>query len=184
MQPVGGAHPSCLPIQSYADVDVYAHGMSLSCIGTVLHSSFVMPCLNEPFKHAGHDIGLDAATTSLFFNLAVHFMSLERACMPCLRPRNRLVLTWGLLACCRHHYNRSTRPNVWGDIPGWYERQAHGNARVRYMLGLQQDPPEGQALASLDYYGMGSKRSLSNYWQYAGLDILQKKTWTREKYCS
>lgn len=52
------------------------------------------------------------------------------------------------------------------------------------MLGLQPDPPVGQALASLDYYGMGSKRALADYWNYAGLDVAEKKTWTREKYCA
>ncbi|KAK9869013.1 hypothetical protein WJX84_012169 [Apatococcus fuscideae] len=85
---------------------------------------------------------------------------------------------------CWHHYNRSTRPNVWGDIPGWYERQSVGNARVRYLLDMVPDLPNGQSQASLDYYGMGYKRTLAEYWQYAGLDVKERRTWTREKYCA
>ncbi len=73
---------------------------------------------------------------------------------------------------------------MWADIPGWYERQAVGNARVRYLLGLLPDVPQGQLAASLDYYGMGVQRSLAEYWEFAGLDVTGQQTWTRAKYCA
>ena len=55
---------------------------------------------------------------------------------------------------------------------------------MRYLLDMVPDLPNGQSQASLDYYGMGYKRTLAEYWQYAGLDVKERRTWTREKYCA
>jgi hypothetical protein len=70
-----------------------------------------------------------------------------------------------------HDYNdRPDRPRHWHDRPDWTRFNARSIARVRHLLGIEEsrDP---EVLREIDRYGLGSRRSLAEYQEFAGVDF-------------
>jgi len=70
-----------------------------------------------------------------------------------------------------HDYNdRPDRPRHWHDRPDWTSLNARSIARVRHLLGIEanQDP---EVLREIERFGLGRRRTLSQYEQFAGIDF-------------
>ena len=78
-----------------------------------------------------------------------------------------------------HFYGRENQPKYWEDgIPGYDEGSRISQERVKRLLGFDGQPP------TKDYHhGMGTERSLEKYLQFAGIDTVNMKTTTQEKFC-
>ena len=77
-----------------------------------------------------------------------------------------------------HHYERKSKPKFWNDIQDYREIQSATIAKVKKLLGLV---PESTIL---DYaHGMGSARSLEDYWEFTGVDIAAKTSGSESKFC-
>ena len=83
-----------------------------------------------------------------------------------------------------HHYNRAEKPSLFRDMPeNWYHPQLVSNARARYLLGLEQEPPPNERSESLTYFGLGNARSLQQYWEFAGIDVSAGRFESESKFC-
>ncbi len=78
---------------------------------------------------------------------------------------NRLVIY--------HDWNRDKRPTHFSDHKDWGVQNDKSFARVKHMLGTD-NCPDPEVLRELDIYGLGSKRSLAAYQEYAGVDFKRK----------
>jgi hypothetical protein len=70
-----------------------------------------------------------------------------------------------------HDYNdRPDRPRHWHDRPDWVRFNGRSIARVRHLLGVEAslDP---EVLRDLERYGLGDRRSLADYQEFAGIDF-------------
>lgn len=84
-------------------------------------------------------------------------------------PRINIVL---------HKYGRKDEKRWHEDNPSWHQRQQPSMTRLKRLLGLEQPPLVG------DQYGMGTKRSIAEYWEFAGLDPQRKISISKEKFCT
>lgn len=67
-----------------------------------------------------------------------------------------------------HEFTRADAPKFWNDNA---RDDSLAMRRVRYLLKFSQDKPaDGQSVRGLDCYGMGNKRSLADYFAFAGID--------------
>ncbi len=79
-----------------------------------------------------------------------------------------------------HRYHRSGEPKFWDDIPQWHGDQKKSAKRVRQILGL-----ENPIIApGSDPYGLGTKRTVAQYWDFSGLDPTTKTSKAKEKFCT
>lgn len=75
-----------------------------------------------------------------------------------------------------HHFTREGMPKFWDDNA---RDDSASMKRVRYLLGFSSDKPDGgYANRGLERYGMGTERSLDEYFAFAGID---PKTFTVTK---
>lgn len=76
-----------------------------------------------------------------------------------------------------HHYGREDKPKFWADRNNYESCRRKAVQRVKYLLGLEPlgsvDPAEYQT--DIDVYGPGTKRSLADYFRFAGIDWKAKK---------
>jgi hypothetical protein len=71
-----------------------------------------------------------------------------------------------------HKFTRAGEPKFWDN-----ERDdSAGMARVRYLLGLSKTLPPQAGSKRLAHYGMGTARSLEDFYSFAGIDIERKLT--------
>jgi [Skp1-protein]-hydroxyproline N-acetylglucosaminyltransferase len=77
-----------------------------------------------------------------------------------------------------HFYERKGAPKFWNDIKKFQAGQATTLRKVRQLLGLEQPPIQGYR------YGMGSVRSLEDYWKFAGVDVEKKTSASHTKFCT
>lgn len=77
-----------------------------------------------------------------------------------------------------HYYERRGKPKFWDDIKGYAEVQGETLRTVRRLLGLEAPPLPGYR------YGMGSARSLQQYWAFAGVDVARKTSGSEAKFCA
>ena len=73
-----------------------------------------------------------------------------------------------------HDYNNHPgRRRHWNDQANWTQLNALSLKRVRHLLGIEPcDDPE--ALRDLDRYGLGTKRSLSAWQEWSGVDFARR----------
>jgi len=73
-----------------------------------------------------------------------------------------------------HLYTREHEPKYW-ENRGLNADQA--SQKVRYLLGLDTDKSKltERQVYSLQFYGLGSQRSLEDYYEYSGIDIKKKQ---------
>ncbi len=70
-----------------------------------------------------------------------------------------------------HYYGaREKRTKHWKDHKDWNEINKRSSRRVRHLLGVEisTDP---EVIVELDKYGLGSRRSLSDYERFSGVDF-------------
>lgn len=79
-----------------------------------------------------------------------------------------------------HLYGRGGRPKYWEDsIPGYDEGSKDSQEKVKRLLGFDGQPPlKGYA------NGMGKVRTVEEYLEYAGIDVIAKTTISKEKFCT
>lgn len=89
-----------------------------------------------------------------------------------------------------HMYGRPDAPKVFDDMPGFAPRQYRSTQRVQYLLEVKKigenvnvipdDTTERHIVVEADTYGMGTVRSLDQFWQFAGINMVDrvvKKDW-------
>lgn len=69
-----------------------------------------------------------------------------------------------------HYYTRKGEPKVWEDSKHFNDRDAVN--KVRNILGLENAKDISPHLdINMDIYGLGSSRTLDQYFEYAGIDV-------------
>lgn len=65
-----------------------------------------------------------------------------------------------------HEYTRLDKPKIWTD-----SQYSDANAvdKIMYMIGLSKKPIQKYLLKNLDKYGIGSERTVDDYYKYAGI---------------
>jgi hypothetical protein len=75
-----------------------------------------------------------------------------------------------------HEYTRATKPKIWTDNPYYIDVPAFD--KVKYYLKLMDNVNVRDDLKyNLEKYGLGSVRSLEDYYKFAGIDLENKKVY-------
>jgi GT2 family glycosyltransferase len=82
-----------------------------------------------------------------------------------------------------HHYIRKDKPKFWDDMKSWHEEQTKTYVKLKYILGLSKELPSKEFMQDLTKYGLGSERSLDNYWKFAHINVSEKKSETDKYFC-
>lgn len=72
-----------------------------------------------------------------------------------------------------HEYTRKEKPKIWTDLT-YSDKDAL--QKVKYLLGLSKNPPPEYIMNNVEKYGLGTTRSLSDFYNFAGIDIKSKTT--------
>ena len=80
---------------------------------------------------------------------------------------------------CQHFYIRAGKPKFWEDI-SYRREQKETLKKVRYLLGLSNVPPLKPVPLK---YGMGTKRTVTDYWAFARVNIRDKTVESRKTFC-
>eukprot|EP01059_Diplonema_ambulator_P033565 TRINITY_DN709_c0_g1_i1.p1 TRINITY_DN709_c0_g1~~TRINITY_DN709_c0_g1_i1.p1 ORF type:complete len:449 (+),score=50.38 TRINITY_DN709_c0_g1_i1:75-1349(+) len=91
-----------------------------------------------------------------------------------------------------HHYYRPGKPRM-EQIPQWAVHQSRSARRVQYLLQLPspkdpstpvvpRDTKETYLTIEADKYGLGSVRTVQQYWKFAGIDIVTRNHDEGNKY--
>jgi hypothetical protein len=82
-----------------------------------------------------------------------------------------------------HNYARDDKPHFWNDNShkNWKEIQKESNKRYYKLIGQDTEDIHPDFLHRIKEYGMGSVRSLSDYFKFAGIDTKNKKVISRCK---
>jgi hypothetical protein len=80
-----------------------------------------------------------------------------------------------------HEYGRREKPKYWDDLENYRVVQKDTLKKVRYLLGISDEVPM-QTIPQM--YGLGTKRSLRDYWEYAAIDPRTKSVQSADKFCS
>lgn len=75
-----------------------------------------------------------------------------------------------------HEYTRAEKPKIWTDNPYYSDLPAFD--KVKYYLKLMNDAKVEDTLKfNLDKYGLGKVRSLEEYYNFAGIDVKNKRVY-------
>ena len=86
-----------------------------------------------------------------------------------------------------HYYNRHTAPRIW-NVPNieWWKYMQRSQKRIHIILNTTQPNStaplveaamaEPEVLKDLDRYGLGKERKLEDYWKFAKVDPIHRKT--------
>ena len=78
-----------------------------------------------------------------------------------------------------HHYTRKGAPRFWDDNKEFEPCRQRAIKRVKYLLGLGKlEDVEEDFKVDIDNYGMGSARTLQEYWNFMGVDMTNPKQGT------
>lgn len=79
-----------------------------------------------------------------------------------------------------HEYERKDKPKIWTDNPYYSDLPAFN--KVKYYIGMLQENEKNNIdkhiINNIDKYGLGKIRSLQDYYDFAGIDIVNKKVYT------
>jgi [Skp1-protein]-hydroxyproline N-acetylglucosaminyltransferase len=79
-----------------------------------------------------------------------------------------------------HEYERKDKPKIWTDNPYYSDLPAFN--KVKYYIGIIQENEKNNIdkhiINNIDKYGLGKVRSLQDYFNFAGIDIANKKVFT------
>lgn len=75
-----------------------------------------------------------------------------------------------------HEYTRAEKPKIWTDRPTYSDMDAF--EKVKQIIGLQSDynVPEHVKL-NIEKYGLGTERKLQEYFDFAGINVNDKKVY-------
>jgi hypothetical protein len=73
-----------------------------------------------------------------------------------------------------HEYTRETKPKVWSDNNF---NDSHAFLKIKQLLMLDDtnETPPDYIMENIDKYGLGTVRSLQDYYDFAGIDLKNKK---------
>lgn len=81
-----------------------------------------------------------------------------------------------IISVTGHHYTRKGKPKFWSDLKNFESCRRKAITRVKYILKMESsDKVDNQFLAEIDKYGLGSVRSIEEYWKYNNIDIDKAK---------
>ena len=73
-----------------------------------------------------------------------------------------------------HEYTRASKPKIWTDNTSYSDQAAFD--KVKFYLGLINDNSLKEHIkTNIEKYGLGTKRSLQEYFKYAGIDVKDMK---------
>jgi len=75
-----------------------------------------------------------------------------------------------------HLYTRADQPHVWDDKKDYNDEEAFN--KVKYLLGFEDvdgDKVPKHVKSNIEKYGLGKKRTLKQYFEFAGIDAANKK---------
>ena len=72
-----------------------------------------------------------------------------------------------------HEYTRSGKPKIWTDNPYYSDMTAFN--KVKYYLGLDKDTFQTDKYVNLDKYGLGKARTIQEFYDFAGIDLANKR---------
>ncbi len=76
---------------------------------------------------------------------------------------------------CVHHYGRKNKPKYWQDHKESEPCRKKAVQRVKYLLGIiKPSQVHPDYFLKIKDYGMGKKRSLADYFKYAGINMNTK----------
>ena len=78
-----------------------------------------------------------------------------------------------------HEYIRAGKPKFWEDL-SYRREQKDTLKKVRYLLGLSKVPPVKPIPLK---YGMGIKRTVTDYWTFARVNVANRKVDSRKTFC-
>jgi hypothetical protein len=78
-----------------------------------------------------------------------------------------------------HEYYRTDKPKFWDDQKLWVLEQRGSATRVRRILGLEEPAIKPGSEA----YSLGTKRTIQEYWDFAGLDPKKQTSTSEQKFC-
>ena len=81
-----------------------------------------------------------------------------------------------------HFYDRQKKnyPHFWHDHKNWNKIQTKANKRYYYLLGqYSADKVDPEFLTHAEDYGMGTERKLSDWFEFAGIDMKNKEITSR-----
>ena len=79
------------------------------------------------------------------------------------------------LKVCSHHYNRSG-PMFYKDNVVSYECRAKAEKKVLFLIGLsEKETVMDDFIRDIDRYGLGTFRTMDNFWHSSGITITNKK---------
>lgn len=71
-----------------------------------------------------------------------------------------------------HHYGREDKPKFWSDLKNFEMCRKKAVDRVKYILKLQSsDKVDNEFLVEVNLYGLGTVRTVEEYWEYNKIDI-------------
>lgn len=75
-----------------------------------------------------------------------------------------------------HNYGRGDKPKFWNDLGNFEACRKKAVTRARYILGLDRrlESVDPEYRVDIDEYGMGSKRTIAEYFEFAKV-VLEKK---------
>jgi len=74
-----------------------------------------------------------------------------------------------------HHYGRKGKPKFWSDNKKYGNCRKKAITRVKKILNYEKIKVDPEYSKSLEKYGLGKKRSLKAYFEFAKIDIENKK---------
>lgn len=83
-----------------------------------------------------------------------------------------------------HDYGRPGAPRFW-DVPhnDYNEKYEAVKKKLMYLLKFSNEKPVDNIVKVDERYGMGTKRSIEQYWEYADVDYINKVVRSKEKFC-
>ena len=81
-----------------------------------------------------------------------------------------------------HHYGRGDKPKFWNDMKNFESCRRKAVQRAKHLLGLAPlDDVDPEYRTDAHLFGPGTKRSLEDYWRFAGIDWAKREA---RKNCS
>jgi len=114
-----------------------------------------------------HDVPYDPYLSFLFFGEELLFSArLWTAGYNLYAPTKNFAV---------HHYGREGKPKYWDDHSGSEACKRLALQRAKYLLGMASKLlVHADYLDEIDRYGMGTERSLDDYWAFAGVSPLTR----------
>jgi hypothetical protein len=74
-----------------------------------------------------------------------------------------------------HEYTRAEKPKIWTDNPTYSDMPAFN--KVKVYLSLLEKDLSVDIKFNMEKYGLGKRRTLEEYYKFAGIDIVNKKVY-------